>query len=146
VLFEANIKTCELTLASVADCTQRLRHRTDEGMAVKEDQLSIPEVFDRIVKRVPGRIAVVDEFKSLTYEQLWTHSEVLAARLAFLNQFGAHRVIGLEADRSVEMVIGILGILKAGAGYLPIDLTAPKSRTRSLLQVVDARVLVTTRD
>jgi amino acid adenylation domain-containing protein len=92
--------------------------------------LSIVEAFNRCVAAWPERTAVVDDTTTLTYQTLAQRSDIVA-RLCGADV--RKQVVALAADRSIDMVVGILGILKAGAAYLPLDLHAPVERTRTML-------------
>lgn len=94
---------------------------------------SLLQVFEQQVERTPHNTALVYGESILTYEELNHKATNLAATLS--NQH-IHRetLIGIMTDRSFEMLIGILGILKAGYAYLPIDPDAPLQRIRYILE------------
>jgi amino acid adenylation domain-containing protein len=98
--------------------------------------LTFAQLFETQVERTPGSIALVAGSRGLTYRDLDERANAIAARLIDRG-VGAERVVGLWADRSVEMLVGLLGILKAGAVYLPLDPAAPAERLRLMLE--DAR-------
>ena len=87
--------------------------------------------------RTPDHIAVVFERERLTYRELEHRASLVAQRLRGL---GAEpdALVGLFVERSLEMVVGMLGILKAGAAYVPIDATYPAERIAYMM--ADARV------
>jgi non-ribosomal peptide synthetase component F len=88
-------------------------------------------------RRTPERVAVVFEQERLTYRELDRRADRLAQHLRGLD-IGPEMLVGLFVERSLEMVVGILGILKAGAAYLPIDAACPAERIAYLL--ADAKV------
>ncbi len=88
---------------------------------------SIHERFEEQVARAPDAIAVAFEGETLTYAQLNAKANQLARYLQARGA-GPEVLIGLCVERSLEMVIGILGILKAGSAYVPLDPTYPKER------------------
>lgn len=98
--------------------------------------------FMATAQRHADRIAVSCGERSISYAQLDEASNALAARL---RRLGAKRnaLIGLCVDRSIEQIIGVLGILKAGAAYLPLDPGYPEERLAFLLQDSGARLVVT---
>ncbi|HEX5123960.1 MAG TPA: amino acid adenylation domain-containing protein, partial [Rhodanobacteraceae bacterium] len=102
--------------------------------------------FERQVKRTPDAPALTFEGQTLTYAQLNERANRLAH---YLRKRGARpdRLVGLCLSRSLELVVGILGILKSGAAYLPLDLSYPKERVAEILADADAPLLLTlTRD
>ena len=103
---------------------------------------TLPELFAAQVKTTPAATAVVFEDTSLTYDELDAHSSQLAHHLRALG-VGPEVVVGLCVERSLEMLVGLLGILKAGGAYLPLDPDYPPERLAFMLQDAGARVLVT---
>jgi amino acid adenylation domain-containing protein len=98
--------------------------------------------FETHVRSRPDAIAVVGEDGSLTYAEL----DRKANRVAnYLRSQGVSResLVGLCVDRSPDMMVGILGILKAGAAYLPMDPTYPEGRLGAMLADAKAEVVVT---
>ena len=91
--------------------------------------------FERQVARTPDSIAITCDGESLTYAELNQRANAVAVRLASLGA-GPEVLIGLCVERNLGMVIGILGILKAGAAYLPIDLSYPPERVAFMLWVM----------
>ncbi len=100
---------------------------------------SLHEVIEARVKEQPGAVAVVYEESSLTYGELNARANQLARHLRTLG-VGPDVLVGLAAERSLEMVIGLLGILKAGGAYVPLDPSYPQERLRQL--VVDNGIRV----
>jgi amino acid adenylation domain-containing protein len=92
--------------------------------------------------RHPGRTAVVDGERSVTYAEL----EETANRLSnLLREHGVERGdrVGLFLDKSLEAVVGIYAILKAGAAYVPLDPAAPPTRLAGIAANADLRLLIT---
>ncbi len=98
--------------------------------------------FEEQVARAPEAIALVLEGLSVTYGELNLRANRLAHHLRSLG-VRPDVVVGLCVDRSIEMVVGILGILKAGGAYLPLDPTYPADRLAFLLEDSAVPVLVT---
>lgn len=80
----------------------------------------IHELFERQVERTPDAIAVVYEDRRLTYGELNRRANQLAHRLKKLG-VGPDILVGIYVERSLEMIVGLLGILKAGGAYVPLD-------------------------
>ncbi len=91
------------------------------------------------VERCPERPAVVYEGESLTYAELAERSRRLARRLRAAG-VGPETVVGVLAERSLEMVVGLLGVLEAGGAYLPLDPDYPAERL--VFMLADSRVPV----
>ena len=90
-------------------------------------------------------MAVICGEDSLSYGQLERRANQLAHHLRSLG-VGPDVVVGLCVERSVQMVVGLLGILKAGGAYLPLDPQYPAERVRVMLADAQARILVTHRE
>jgi amino acid adenylation domain-containing protein/thioester reductase-like protein len=102
----------------------------------------IHELFEEQVKRTPDAVAVVFEAKQLTYNELNTRANQLAQYLQSLG-VGADVLVGICVERSLEMVIGLLGILKAGGAYVPLDPEYPIERLNFMLEDAQVKVLLT---
>ena len=102
----------------------------------------IHELFEAQVERTPSAIAVVANDIEITYAELNARANQLAR---FLRRFGTgpDSLVGLCLDRSPEMVVGILGVLKAGAAYVPLDPCYPADRLAFMLQDANVFVLLT---
>src|SRR6185437_12554913 len=92
---------------------------TTVTVAGQAQAVTLPALFAAQAERSPDATAVVFEDRTLTYAALDAHSNRLAHHLRGLG-VGAETVVGLCVERSPEMLIGLLGILKAGAAYLPL--------------------------
>lgn len=96
------------------------------------DSHCIHQLFEEQVEKYPQAIAVCFEGEQLTYQELNSRSNQLAHYLR-AQGVGAETLVGICVERSVEMVVGILGILKAGGAYLPLDPDYPKERIEFIL-------------
>ncbi|ERI05708.1 AMP-binding enzyme [Aneurinibacillus aneurinilyticus ATCC 12856] len=103
---------------------------------------TIHQLFEEQVIRHPEEIAVVYEEQRLTYRELHERSNQLAH---YLQQqgVGPESLVGLCVERSLEMMVGILGILKAGGAYVPLDPTYPEQRLHYIVEDARIQVLVT---
>jgi amino acid adenylation domain-containing protein len=102
----------------------------------------IHELFEEQVKKTPNQFAVVFEDQNLTYRELDERSTRLAV---YLQKQGItpENLVGICVERSLEMMVGILGILKAGAGYVPIDPGYPEARIRYMLEDSNVKIRLT---
>jgi amino acid adenylation domain-containing protein/non-ribosomal peptide synthase protein (TIGR01720 family) len=99
----------------------------------------IHQLFEEQVKRSPNSIAVVFEGEQLTYGELNAKANQLAHYLQALG-VKPETLVGICVERSLEMVVGLLGILKAGSAYVPLDPAYPSERLAFMLE--DSRVPV----
>jgi amino acid adenylation domain-containing protein len=104
--------------------------------------LCIHQLFEQQVEQTPEAIAVVFEEKELTYHELNQKANQLAHHLQSLG-IGPDVLVGLCVERSLEMVIGLLGILKAGGAYVPLDPNYPQERLAYMLEDTQVPVLIT---
>jgi aspartate racemase len=99
-------------------------------------------LFEEQVQRRPEAVALINENQTMTYRELNERANQLAHRLIRLG-VETEKCVGLYMDRSLEMVVGLLGILKAGGAYVPLDPSYPPERLAFMLQDTQARVLLT---
>ena len=105
---------------------------------------TVVELFEEQVRRTPGGVAVVYEGRSMTYGELNERSNQLGSYLRGLG-VGPEVLVPLCIERSIGMIIGILGIWKAGGAYVPIDPGYPEDRIRYMLEDTGSLVLVSSR-
>src|SRR5271165_26424 len=101
----------------------------------------IHELFEEQVERTPDAVAVVFEEEQLSYRELNERANRLAHYLRGLG-VGPEKLVGLCLERSVEMIVGLLGILKAGGAYVPLDAEYPKDRLAYMLENAGISVLL----
>ncbi len=119
----------------------------NESLQPSANQTNLPElcfhqIFESQVKQTPETMALVTERESFTYQALNQKADRLAKSL---KQMGvqADALVGLCVDRSADMVIGILGILKAGAAYVPLDPNYPIDRLHFMLTDTQVSIVLT---
>ena len=100
------------------------------------------QLFEDQVERAPDAIAVEFEDKQLSYRQLNERANKLARHLQRLG-VGPDTLVALCVERSLEMVVGLLGILKAGGAYVPLDPSYPSERLAFMLRDSGALLLLT---
>ena len=102
----------------------------------------IHEVISDVAEKHPAKTAVTFENRSITYKMLDEKSDIVALSL-LQNKKTENKIIALCADRSVEMIVGLLGVLKAGFAYLPIDPEYPTERIDFILEDTGCDLVVT---
>lgn len=102
----------------------------------------IHQLFEEQVAKTPDRVAVVFEEEQLTYQELNSRANQLAH---YLQKLGVRPevLVGICVERSLEMVVGLLGILKAGGAYVPLDPNYPPERLAYLLSDSQIPILLT---
>lgn len=105
----------------------------------------VHQLFEEQVERTPDAVALVFEGQSMTYHELNGRANQLAWHLRSLGA-DPNVLVGLCVERSLEMVVGLLGILKAGSAYLPLEPAFPLERLVFMAEDAVMSVLVTARD
>jgi amino acid adenylation domain-containing protein len=102
----------------------------------------LDELIEAQINRTPDAIAVVFGGEKLTYRQLGDRADQLAS---YLQELGVERntLVAICVERSLEMIVGLLGILRAGGAYLPLDPTFPPDRLAFMLKDAQPPVLLT---
>ncbi len=148
VLVEAVIANPEQQLSFLPILTEAERHKlllewndTTEDYPLEQ---CIHELFEAQVERTPEAIAAVFEKEQLTYGELNSRANQLAHYLR-KRGVGVDVPIAICMERSTEMLVGLLGILKVGAAYVPLDPGYPQERLRFMLKDAAVTVLLTQR-
>ena len=102
----------------------------------------VHQLFEAQVDRTPDAIALVHRAQRVTYQQLDERANAVAAHLRELG-VGPDSMVGVFIERSIDMVVGLLGILKAGAAYVPMDPAYPSVRIGMMLEDSHADVVLT---
>ena len=106
---------------------------------------TVAELFERRVAQSPDRTAITFLAQSISYIELNQRANQLARRLRSLGA-GPSVVIGICMDRSIDLVVALLGVVKSGAAYLPLDPEFPVDRLAFMLRDSGARVLLVSDD
>jgi amino acid adenylation domain-containing protein len=115
------------------------------SMGERDTASTLPELFERQVRLVPENIAVSCAGRSLTYRELNAQANRLA-HLLIGRGVGPERLVALRLPRSVDLVVAVLAVLKAGAGYLPIDPGYPNARVAFMIDDADPTCTITSGD
>jgi amino acid adenylation domain-containing protein/non-ribosomal peptide synthase protein (TIGR01720 family) len=132
----------ELDIVSAAE--QALFHRSGRNPARHDDLPPVHRLIERQVEASPEAIAVVFEDEAISYGELNAQANRLAHHLLGMG-VGAETRVGIAIERSPQMLVGLLAVLKSGAAYVPLDPQLPADRLRYMIE--DSRTtLVLTRD
>jgi len=129
----------ELPLLAPFEQHQLLREWNDTGS--DRPHLSIPELFAHQVERTPDAVALMAEDRLLTYRELDREADRLAHRLLAAG-LEPDAPVGVFLERSPELIVTLLAILKAGAAYLVLDPDNPAERLRGVMQDARLRLVV----
>jgi amino acid adenylation domain-containing protein len=153
VVNEPGIRLKQIEIISEEEKRHLLIDFNDTAAEYPQDK-TIRELFARQVEKTPAKIAIVGsrqlavgskkkngEMVQLTYGELNRKSNQFA-RLLREKGAGPDIIVGIMMERSLDMIIGILGILKAGGAYLPIDAVYPQERIDYMLKDSGAKILL----
>lgn len=130
-----------LPLLTEAERCQLLAEWNDTAIPYPQDK-RLHQWVEEQVMRTPDAVAVTFEGQQLTYRELNERANQLAHHLQRLG-VGPDTLVGICVERSLEMVVGLLGILKAGGAYVPLDPTYPAERLAFMLEDAAPAVLLT---
>lgn len=119
-----------------------LVHGFNQTTAGWEVETTLHDSIANITHRFPGHTAVMYRGKSLSYAELDAQSNAMARTLQSYGA-GQGKVVGLLADRSIEIIIAQLAILKTGSAFMPIDAGYPDSRIQFMLEDIEAPLILT---
>jgi amino acid adenylation domain-containing protein len=142
IIVNPEIPISELSLLTANEQQQLLGEWNNTQVEYPQDKC-IHQLFEEQVERTPDAIAVVFAQQKLTYRELNHRANRLAHYLQSLG-VKPESLVGVCLERSLEMVMGLLAILKAGAAYVPLDPTYPADRVAYILDNSQAKLLLTT--
>ena len=123
---------------------RRLLELLDNTHIPFQSEKTVADVFEEQADKYPDNIAIESEDEKISYKDLNIRANVLSHYL--IDQgIGQDKVVGLLIERSIDMIIAILAIIKAGGGYLPIDPESPKGRVKVMLDDCQATIAITTK-
>ena len=141
VIRDPSRRVSEIELQSEAE-QRELLERWNQTQAEYPREASLVELVDAQAARTPHQVAAVFEGQQLTYGDLNQRANQLAHRLRTLG-VGPDILVGVCLERSLEMLVAILGVVKAGGAYLPVDPAFPKDRQAFMLDDAKVPVLLT---
>jgi amino acid adenylation domain-containing protein len=107
-----------------------------------ESDKCVDDLLEAQALRTPEKTAVICRERSLTYGALWNRARRLATHLRGLG-VGPETIVAILMDRSIDTLVALLGVLKAGGAYLPLDPAFPAERIAFMLKDSEARVILT---
>lgn len=131
----------KLPLLTAGERQQLLVEWNQTAVAYPKERC-VHELFEEQAERAPEAVAVVFEDEQLTYRQLNERANQLARHLQGLG-VGPDTLVAICVERSLEMVVGLLGILKAGGAYVPLDPSYPGARLAFMLRDSGTLLLLT---
>jgi amino acid adenylation domain-containing protein/non-ribosomal peptide synthase protein (TIGR01720 family) len=140
VLDNKSINIGDLNILSLKEQKMQLYDFNSTNSFYEKDK-TIYKLFEEQVERTPDRIALCFENSELSYRELNNEANKLAHYLR-RKGIGPNKLVALMVSHSFEMVIGILGIIKAGAAYIPIDPYYPTDRINYMLEDSGADILL----
>ena len=140
---DPGLRLSELPLLSAEETGQILVEWNRPGEREPEPDALVHERFERWAAIRPDAVAVetADRSEVLTYAELNRRGNRLAHRLRRLG-IGTDSIVGLRAERSVEYVVGVLGVLKAGGAYMPLDPSLPAERLGAMVRSSGVSVIL----
>ena len=141
IAIKPEIKAGELSILSQQE-TNRIKNLLNNTQCSFPELATIDGIFTDMVKQFPQKTAVVASGKKITYAELDAKANRVAAFLRS-KAIGPDTIVGVLLDRSIDMVVSILGILKAGAAYLPLTSILPENRINYMMQDSGATLVIT---
>ena len=136
-----NVKISNICMLSEAEKNKILYDFNNTKTDYPKDK-TIAELFEEQANKTPNNVAVVFGMQKLTYKELNERANSLAYYLR-KNGIETNDLVGIMVNRSLEMIIGMLAVLKAGGAYIPIDPTYPKDRIEYMLKNSNSKLLLT---
>ena len=121
---------------------QQLLETWNETKRYYANDVCVHELFEAQVEKTPDNVALVFEEQQLSYAELNSKANQVAYYLRELG-IGPDTLVGIFLERSLEMVIGMLAVLKAGGGYVPLDPTYPAERLSFMMQDAQVNIILT---
>lgn len=147
-LLEEAVKHPQKRIGELEMLTEQDKRQLIEGMnqtrAEYPHTFTVQALFEEQAQMHPDRVAVIEDDRELTYCELNARANQLARRLRKLG-IDREQSVGIMAERSAEMVVGILAILKAGGAYVPLDPDHPQDRIQYVLEDSRTKLVLTSR-
>ncbi|MFF4935014.1 amino acid adenylation domain-containing protein [Streptomyces griseofuscus] len=123
------------------DAARAQADRANRRAEAPPEHRLLHQMFERTAAEHPDRPALITDQGTVSYRALDARAGRLAARLRALGA-GPERTIGIRLDRSAELVVGLLAVLKSGSAFVPLDRRLPPDRTRTVLRAADSALVL----
>lgn len=133
LLSDINIKLKDIRLTTEEEALQ-IHYEFNREYEELEIMPSLGDCYHDIAETIPMRTAVTDQFRSLTYGELDQQSNQLANYLNTNSELRSSGFIGIYMEKNADFITAILGIIKSGAAYVPLDPSYPEERVRTILK------------
>ncbi|MCM3670700.1 amino acid adenylation domain-containing protein [Mesobacillus maritimus] len=141
VLQDVDVKLNDITIINETEYNQILNAFNDHDVPLVDKRM-IYERIDEHARLSPNDVALVCAGERITYRELVEQSNQLA-RLLQTKGVAADQLVAVLCERSIDMIVGILAVWKAGGAYLPLDIDFPSDRLHSIISASKTRVLLT---
>ncbi|WP_173696105.1 non-ribosomal peptide synthetase [Clostridium beijerinckii] len=138
------IKLRDIDMLSIEE-KDKILFKFNNTKSVYDKELTVYQLFENQAKKTPDNIALVFENQQISYKDLNAKANQVA-RILVKNGVKREDIVGIMAKRSIEMIIAIMGILKTGAAYLPIDPEYPNDRITYILEDSGSKMLLTQKE
>ncbi len=141
IIFNDNIKIEDISIISEKEKNKILYEFNDTKVNFMQNKTVIDMIEEQVEKN-PNKVAVIFENEKITYKMLNEKANQLAS---YIRKMGIepNDIVGIMLPRSFEVISTIIGVMKAGACYIPIDPTYPKERIQYMLEDSNAKILIT---
>ena len=142
ILDNTDIKIADICILSEDEKKKILYDFNDTKVDYLEDK-TITQLFEEQVEKTPDNVAIIFGENKLTYRELNEKANSLAYYLKSKAKVNKNDIVGIMISRSIEVIIAMLAVIKAGGAYIPIDPTFPKDRINYMLSSSSAKILLT---
>ncbi|NOQ28196.1 MAG: AMP-binding protein, partial [Bacteroidales bacterium] len=141
IIKNPKVQLKEIELLSQEEKQQLLHEFNDTQSDYPKDK-TIHELFEEQVDKAPNNMALVSDKEEISYKELDNRSNQIAHYLRYECEVSINECIGIYMDTGANVIISILGILKAGCGYLPLSASYPEERIKFMINDTSTRVII----
>ncbi|MBY0379862.1 MAG: amino acid adenylation domain-containing protein, partial [Burkholderiales bacterium] len=142
IMQEANQKIGDIEFITKEEKKLLLDWSTTKNKKINKNFI---ELFEKQVEVMPNKTALVFSNQKMTYRELNDKANQFAKFIKIKVTIAREQLVAIAIEKSFEFIISIIGILKAGAAYLPLDLSSPKERIQHILSDAKPILIITTK-